>query len=306
MGNDKDNYDFLMLSDIEYRNREVREELKKWGKWYYETTHFDGIRLDALKHITPGWPVEWLDYMRQQVNPDLVAIGEYWTAEKVDMMEKYIEATEGRIKLFDAPLHYNFCRASNCDKDFDLRTIFDNTLVRTHPTLAVTFVDNHDTQPMQALESCVESWFKTIAYALILLRQDGYPCIFYADFYGVKYQDKGKDGTQCKVVLPQLKEIKKLLVLRKKYAYGEQTDYFDHENCIGWVRSGSEEGPGCIVLLTNCEKSEKRMEVGARYAGKSFVDFLHPNSEEVIIDEDGTGVFQVEAKSVSVWVLKEE
>lgn len=305
IGDDKPNYDFLMLSDIEYRNQGVREELKKWGKWYYETTHIDGVRLDALKHITPGFPIEWLDYMRQQVNPDLIAIGEFWTSEKVYNMQKYIEASGGRIQLFDAPLHYKFCEASNCQKSFDLRTIFDNTLVNRHPALSVTFVENHDTQPIQSLESCVESWFKPLAYALILLRQEGYPCIFYADFYGVKYEDKGRDGKNYKIVIPELKELKKLLELRKKYAYGGQTDYFNHENCIGWVRAGNEEGGGCVVLLSNAQKSEKKIEVGKKYTGKSFIDFLHPKSKPVKINEDGTGMFYVKARSVSVWVLKE-
>jgi alpha-amylase len=306
IGDDKENYDFLMLSDIEYRNQSVREELKKWGKWFYETVHFDGVRLDALKHITPSFPIEWLDYMRQQVNPGLVAIGEYWTSEKVHMMEKYIEVTESRIQLFDAPLHYNFCHASNCDKDFDLRNIFNNTLLSVHPTLAITFVENHDTQPIQSLESCVENWFKPLAYALILLRQEGYPCIFYADFYGAEYEDKGRDGKNYKIDLPQIRELKKLLELRKKYTYGEQKDYFDQKNCIGWVRTGNKEGAGCVVLLSNGKKDEKKMEVGTQYAGKRFVDFLHPTSKQVKIDDNGTGIFYVKAKSVSVWIMKED
>ena len=67
-----------------------------------------------------------------------------------------------------------------------MRTIFDGTLTQDNPTRSVTFVDNHDTQPEQSLESWVPDWFKPIAYALILLRQDGYPCIFYGDYYGRK------------------------------------------------------------------------------------------------------------------------
>ena len=63
--------------------------------------------------------------------------------------------------------------------DYDLTTIFDHSLVKNHPEHAVTFVDNHDTQRGQALESTVEEWFKPAAYALILLREDGLPCLFY-------------------------------------------------------------------------------------------------------------------------------
>lgn len=51
VGNEKGNYDYLMFSDIEFRNPAVREELKRWGKWYYETAGFDGLRLDALKQF---------------------------------------------------------------------------------------------------------------------------------------------------------------------------------------------------------------------------------------------------------------
>ena len=71
---------------------------------------------------------------------------------------------------------------------------FDNTLLQARPTHAVTVVDNHDTQPLQALEAPVMSWFKGIAYALILLRDEGYPCVFYPDLYGAHYKDKGRDG----------------------------------------------------------------------------------------------------------------
>ena len=76
--------------------------------------------------------------------------------------------------------------------NYDLRQIFDNTLVQHQPALAVTLVENHDSQPLQSLESIVEAWFKPLAYALILLREAGYPCIFYGDYYGANYQDRGK------------------------------------------------------------------------------------------------------------------
>ena len=49
-----------------------------------------------------------------------------------------------------------------------------------------TLVMNHDTQPYQALEAPIEPFFKPLAYALILLRSSGYPCLFYGDLYGIK------------------------------------------------------------------------------------------------------------------------
>ncbi|MEP6725329.1 MAG: hypothetical protein ABJC98_05925 [Bacteroidota bacterium] len=41
--------------------------------------------------------------------------------------------------------------------------------------------DNHDTQPLQTLEAPGDPWFRPIAYALILLRKNGYPSVFYPD-----------------------------------------------------------------------------------------------------------------------------
>ncbi|HXB95074.1 MAG TPA: alpha-amylase family glycosyl hydrolase, partial [Puia sp.] len=45
---EKGNYDYLMYDDIEFRNESVREEVKRWGEWYYQLTGFDGARLDAV------------------------------------------------------------------------------------------------------------------------------------------------------------------------------------------------------------------------------------------------------------------
>ncbi len=65
--------------------------------------------------------------------------------------------------------------------------------------------------------------------------------------------------------------------MRKEYAYGEQRDYFDHPNCVGWTREGIDENErsGCAVLLSNGEEGFKHMEIGKRHAGKVFTDYLH-------------------------------
>jgi len=174
---EKGNFDYLMGCDLDMRNSEVQGELKYWGEWVYDTTHVDGFRFDAVKHVSAGFFPGWLEHVRHHAKRDLFAVGEYWSYE-VETLNNFIAITEGKVDLFDAPLHLNFHLASQAGQDYDLSQIFDNTLVKDQPTLAVTFVDNHDSQPLQSLESIVEAWFKPLAYALILLRQEGYPCIF--------------------------------------------------------------------------------------------------------------------------------
>jgi alpha-amylase len=307
--NEKGNFDYLILNDIETRNPAVREELKRWGKWYYETVAFDGVRLDAVKHINPSFFIGWLDYMRKEVNPDLFALGEYWLSDDLPVLLKYIEATGGRMCLFDAPLHHNFAEASTCKESYDLRTIFKDSLVSVQPDLAVTFVDNHDTQPLQSLEEYTEQWFKPHAYALILLRDKGYPCVFYPDVYGSCYNGKDKNGEDREVIIPVLRELSMLLTLRKDYAYGEQADYFDEPDCIGWTRTSAEEDKdfGMLVLLSNSTvKKTKRIMTGVQSAGKLFYDFLGNERAQVMIDEEGYGLFTVPPASVCVWVPKKK
>jgi alpha-amylase len=302
---EKGNYDFLMFDDIEFRNPAVREELKNWGAWYLNEIPFEGVRLDAVKHIAPEFYNEWLDYMRS-LKPDLFAVGEFWSPGELPLLLKYIEATEGRMSLFDAPLHQNFHDASTLGNGYDLTTILDNSLVAVKPELAVTITDNHDTEPLQALEAPVEAWFKPLAYALILLREGGYPCVFYPDLYGAHYTDKGKDGSDCEIFLEACKNLDKLLIARNRFAYGLQRDYFDHPNCIGWTRDGIDEhnNSGCAVLLSNSDEGLKDMEIGKKFAGKIFTDCLQNHPAEITINEDGWGKFSVPAGSVSVWVVK--
>lgn len=303
---ERGNFDFLIHNDIETRNPAVRQELKNWIRWYYQTVRFDGMRLDAVKHINPTFFNEWLDFVRLEIDPDMFALGEYWLSDDLPVLLKYLDITENRMHLFDAPLHHNLSQASIKRQEYDLRNIFNDTLVASRPQQAVTFVDNHDTQPLQSLEEYTEQWFKPHAYALILLRAQGYPCVFYADLYGTKYRANNRAGEECRIRIPKLECLPQLLMARKTYAYGKQLDYFNEHSCIGWARQGLDKYPnsGCAVLLNTSpvQQKEIRMELGQRFIGKNFYNFLQPNAETIPIDENGFGDFFVDPLSVAVWV----
>jgi alpha-amylase len=304
ISSEKGNYDFLMFNDIDFRNEAVRKELIDWAKWYWYQKNFDGVRLDAVKHITPSFYVEWLKELRENAGKEIFAVGEFWAPGFLDLLLKYIEATNGEMSLFDSSLQTNFHNASERRNKYDMRKILDETLVKAMPEKAVTLVANHDTQPLQALEAPVEAWFKPLAYAIILLREEGYPCVFYPDLYAAHYKDHGPDGKEYEIWLDKVHELEKLLEARCKYAFGAQRDYFDHVNCIGWIREGDDEHTGCAVLVSNSDKGFKNMEIGKRYAGKRFIDFLGKNPGEVEINEDGWGNFFAPGGSVSVWIEK--
>ena len=298
------NYDYLMGADIEFRNEYVRKELHEWGVWYVEQTGVDGFRMDAVKHIEPAFIKEWLQYMRGHFNADFFTVSEYWKKD-VNALQNYLDMVDDATQLFDVPLHFNFHEASLKRSEYDLRTIFDNTLTQHRPELSVTFIDNHDTQPLQSLESPVDFWFKPLAYALILLREQGIPMVFYPCLYSAGYADE-KEGTNIEIYLAKVAELEPMLNIRKALAYGQQIDYFDDPNCVGWVRLGHDEmpGSGCAVVISNNTDGIKQMDMGTQNAHVTFKDACGHVAEEIVTDENGIGSFMVKGNSVSVWIKK--
>lgn len=301
ISNEKGNFDFLMFNDIETRNPNVRAELNAWGKWFHDQCGFDGVRLDAVKHISPEFYKEWLQLLRSNTGKDIFAVGEFWAPGNLPLLEKYLGAVDHSMMLFDSALHLNLRNASDAGENYDLRTVLDHSLMLASPLYAVTLIANHDTQPLQALEAPVEPWFKPLAYALILLREEGYPCVFYPDLFGATYKDHGNDGGEYEIVLPKLDCLEALLLARKDHAYGEQYVYFDDPHCIGFTRHGDDEHPGCAVIMSNSSEASKRMEVSTRYAGQKFHDALGNSEQSVEIDDDGWADFPCPAGAVSVW-----
>ena len=287
------NFDYLMFANIDYRNRDVIDETLRWGEWVIEEMNLDGMRLDAIKHIDANFMEVFVRHLRLTADKPLYFVGEYWNPDE-GALSAYLQDTEGLLALFDVALHYRFVRASHQGRDYDLRTIFDNTFISRHVLNAAIFVDNHDSQPGQALESWVQDWFKPLAYALILLRQDGYPCVFYGDYYGTGGPNS----------VPGKREVlDRLLEARQKSAYGEQVDYFDHANTIGWVRLGdaAHEGSGLACVMSNGEDGYKRMCLGGLNGGTLWHDAMGAIENAVTLDEGGWADFYCKGGSVSVY-----
>lgn len=295
VSDEKGNFDYLMNADIDHSHPEVREEIFKWVDWFMEETGVDGFRYDALKHISDEFIYDLSNHIMEKKKDDFYLFGEYWQYDE-GQIDGYLDDTDWKIDLFDVPLHFHFEEASKSNGNYDMRNIFNNTIVKNHPLQAVTFVDNHDSQPGQSLDSWVEDWFKEIAYSLILFRKDGYPCIFAGDYYGLKGEIK-KD--------PLKEMIDKMLDVRKKYSFGDQDDYFDNPQVVGWVRRTDDKTSSLAVLISIGDMAEKQMFVGEEEAGKTYIDLSGNNKNEVTIDKEGNGIFNVGPGSVSYWAAKE-
>ena len=257
-----------------------------------------GFRFDAVKHYSESFLQDFNHNLDAHGGEGWFLVGEFWDTSLPGLTD-YLAKMQHKFSLFDAPLVKNFHSIST-GNGADLRQVFDNSLVQAEPYNAVTLVMNHDTQPGQALQLDVAEWFMPLAYVFILLRESGYPCLFYGDVYGLKGGVEGDwrpPAAQGKV--PDM------ALARKLYSYGELNDYFDNPNCVGWVRRGTWDRPdGCAVVMSNTGDAEKRMFVGELHKGEEWTDVLGWEHREIVIGNDGFGVFPCGSVSVRIYVNK--
>lgn len=284
------NYDYLLGIDIDFRHPDVRKDFLAWGPWVLQETGAAGFRLDACKHIDHDFLREFVKTGRSTPGFERsFVVAEFWI-DSAPTIERYMGLLDAPVSMFDVPLHYNFHRAYKQGHSYDLRTILEGGLVSSRPRDAVTFVDNHDTAIGCSLESWVGKEFKPIAYALILLRPEGHPCVYHADLYGSE----------------AISELPALMKVRQQQAYGACTDYFkDNQNCVAFVRHGeaSHPGSGCVVVCANARPGEraftKDISVGQEHAGSVWKNVF--GEDAVTIDDTGKGNFACPSRGISVW-----
>lgn len=291
------NYDFLILADVAYENPSVQEDVKSWGAWVANELGLGGFRIDAAKHISRAFLNNWVGSIKSQPGQsDLLFIAEY-LASDVGTVESFVDGFNTTISVFDTPLQEMF-HSFSTGAQTDLRTVFNNTWLVTRPEQAAVYVNNHDTQIGQSLQSLnVGGWFVPLAYALILLRQEGYPCVFYADLYGAY------NSTNNFTEPAYAQQIADLALARKYFGYGNQTNYFDDANQIGWTREGNGDHPdGLAVIMSNAQGGTQnlRMNVGVQHAGEVWSSLFGSNGN-VIIDGQGWADFVAGAGTVNIF-----
>lgn len=315
------NADYLMFSNIDYTQQRVREDVMKWGQWMVNEIGVDGFRLDAVQHFSYRFSRDWIRHVNEAYQNDkkrsIFVVGEVW--RDLSSINAWLDAvhqqSDGpRIFAYDAPLLYNFSRVSEdiCQgsKNTDLRTILRSSLVNSRPEVAVTLVTNHDTQPGQTCYTPMNRSLKLLWYAFILLRRQGTPCIFWGDLFGTQGPHAELPIDVKRNKNPQetnswSESLAKLMLCRKHFAHGEQVDYWQSANLMGWTRKGLEGGKGCTVVMNASHTSTSiktlQMRIGA--PGDIWVE-IHQLRSEVKIDAKGYGAFPSRSLSLSVWVRK--
>ena len=197
----------------------------------------------------------------------------------------------------------------------------NGTLTAERPELAVTFVENHDYEYGRGYGSHVEEWFKPLAYAFILLREGGYPCVFFPDYYGSSDWYEG-ETLWHRGQKPGREYLDLLLKLRKQFALGEER-YRAERDVAGWTRLGGVPGAkGAMAVVVNSaygavksirletERPGRRfyhlatmkLTGGGFVAARGRYDVYGDKAEGLWTDAGGRADFLADGGSASVWI----
>jgi alpha-amylase len=254
-----------------HRNPLVYAAMFDYARMLIEELGFEGFRFDFVKGYG-SWMISLLSKYRYEKEgmPDFMpyVVAELWSGgdDIESWLEKANSMTDGQIAAFDFPLRYKL--KGVCDTpNFDLRQLTDNgSVVMKRPAHAATFVDNHD----MGDDTIVNN--KLLAYSFILVHE-GYPCIFYYDFYN---NGLARPGTPQGIVA--------LIEAHHKYAGGDsQILHADPDlyimQRIGW-KDEKVDQPGLVYVLNN---------LGDQWSGTS-VKTQWPNQRFVPVAWDGYGL----------------
>ncbi len=284
------NFDYIMGMDIDHSISWVKDELYRWGAWYASRFQIRGFRFDSVKSIDATFFDGWLTYVRQNSKAGAFAVGEYWSGNLGDL-EGFLQDCKHCMRLFDVPLHYHLFDCAKSGGKYDVRTLFNGTLSQIHPDYAVAFVDNHDTQPGQALESWIMDWFKTAAYAFILLYKCQIPCIFLGDYEGVR-----------KTKSPKVALLEEMIWIRSHLLDGDIVDLFDEDpQKACWIALSSHP---ILVLFTIGDAKQKTVQF-PQLAGLTFEDISRAG-HIVAVDGNGLATFDCAPGCCSVYILQND
>lgn len=291
------NFDYIMGDDVDFSNPEVVEALTKWGAWYVKKTGIDGFRLDAVKSIDSHFYGPWLAKMQEIIKQrkerphnEVFSVGEYWSGN-VDDLLGYLDQCENCMNLFDVPLHFKLRDASLQPQNYDMHQLFDRTLTACTPERSVPFVDNHDSQPGQSLESWIADAFKLRAYATILLRNLAYPVVFYGDLWGIEHDNKAP-----------VMYLRELVWIRSHLLGDELIDMNDDDHQkMCWLVRGAH--PVFVIWTGGTWKQKDIVE--PTLARKTFVDVCDP-SHTVEVADDGAASFTCSDNWIGVYILQDD
>ncbi|MFI7135078.1 alpha-amylase family glycosyl hydrolase [Nonomuraea sp. NPDC050153] len=256
------------LADLEQQNPTVNAIAKDAAK-YWMDRGVDGVRVDAVKHMTPGWQQSWADTM--QAHKDTTLFGEWYLGSQSDptYADNVRFANDSGISVLD---FYMNIAMRNAFAYGGSMTALDAAVTKTgtdykYPGNLVTFLDNHDMPRFLTANNDNGKLHQALAFMMTLR---GTPCVFYGTEQYLHNDTSGGGDPWNRPMMPgfdenttAFRELQKLSALRQSnpaLAYGTHQQRWINDNVYIYERKF-----GTDVVLTAINKGTTAQSVSGLY-----------------------------------------
>jgi glycosidase len=165
------------LADFEQQNATIDSYLKNAAN-YWRNRGVDGVRVDAVKHMTQGWQRSAADKLLN--NKDHFLFGEWYLASLNDPLysDNVRFANDSGISVLD--FYLNIAMRNTFGSGASMRTL-DSAITKTgadykYKENLITFIDNHDMSRFLTLQNNTTWLHQSLAFMMTVR---GTPCIYY-------------------------------------------------------------------------------------------------------------------------------
>jgi alpha-amylase len=288
-----DGENFAGFPHLCHRNPRVYEAMYEYARLVIEDLDFDGFRFDFVKGFG-SWMIGLLAKYQYQKKDGKeftpFVVGEYWSGPEDigGWLDGVQSVTDGQIAAFDFPLRYKL--KDVCDSPgYSLLNLTDGgSVVAARPFNAVTFVENHDMGGNEIVND------KMLAYSFILTN-DGYPCVFWYDYYNEGLARPNTPGG-----------IDALINVHHRHAGGESCILHVDNDLYIMQRGGNEGQTGLVYVLNNLGDKWSGTSVQTKWKNQKFApvawdghDIAHP--DERTTDAEGNAEFPAPPRGYCVY-----
>jgi len=282
-------------------NNYLEDAVEKWLD-----LGIDGIRVDAVAHMPPGWQKSFMDTIYD--HRAVFTFGEWFTGP--DGNDEYNEfANNSGMSVLD----FRFAQTTRNVISDNNATMYDLEAMLTdtendydRPQDQVTFLDNHD---MSRFTNDGASGRTTDIGLALMLTSRGVPTIY----YGTEQYMEGDGDPGSRAMMESFNEntdayrlIQKLAPLRKSnpaYGYGTTTERWINDDVIIYERNFAD-NYALIAINRNLDTSYNIHGLQTEMPSTSYDDLLDGLLDGQSIYVDNTGLvseFQLSPGEVSVW-----
>ena len=201
--------------DLDHTSARVQTKVKEFLRKLKTEIGFAGWRYDQVR----GYHGRHIGTYNDATNP-VVSVGEYWDDGAQKVID-WIDETEGKSMAFDFPTRALLVDATLNGNYSRLKTLAGKPpgAIGLWPEMSVTFIENHDTEPVRDEGSKRFPDNKIMQGYVYILTHPGIPCVFWRHFF-----DQGD---------AQRAQLKKLIALRRQAGVTSRSNVFIEPNTQG-------------------------------------------------------------------------